>query len=375
VNKGRLLSLILVALTVGFIIVGTVSPAPSAAFYAGSSNLLRSSSTPQAATENLADAIRSRDFAKAYNSLANKGTLTQAQMERDLTGSYPNLLTYSTIASSDVRPLHATDDDAEMRLSLHWATVVGPATISRDLHVVKTGSTWKVEWPAVKETTVPAQVIAVNYLRWDVIYRGGGDDWGSQDVEAPHVSIVDMQPVERAEGVVILGELINNDTVPAYVTVNATLLTKDKKTIASESSFDKISHLLLPKAVTPFFIRFPKVSLSQVGSIRMDPTSSLIPASADPVIAISDAQIHPAPDAALTGQLINTSGQVANVAHVLATFYDKNGKVVWIADQYVDQALLPQTPVPFTVHIPEDLSKNIATQRTIVSTFSTGVGD
>ena len=74
---------------------------------------------------------------------------------------------------------------------------------------------------------MPPQVIAVNYLRWDVIYRGAGDDWGTQDVEAPHVRIVDMHPVERSDGVVILGELLNEDVVPAYVSVKATLLQKE----------------------------------------------------------------------------------------------------------------------------------------------------
>jgi hypothetical protein len=219
---------------------------------------------------------------------------------------------------------------------------------------------------------VPPQVIPVNYLRWDVIYRGAGDDWGAQDVEAPHVRIVDMHPVERADGVVILGELLNEDVVPAYVSVNATLLSKSKATIASEGSFDKISHILLPKQVTPFLIKFPNVSLSDVGSIRMDPVSSLIAASADPVIEIGNEQLHPAPDASVTGQLINQSGQIVNVAHVLATFYDKSGQVVWVADQYVDQALLPQIPVPFQIHIPQDLAKNVSTQRTVIATYQSG---
>ena len=107
----------------------------------------------------------------------------------------------------------------------------------------------------------------MNYLRWDVIYRGAGDDWGAQDVEAPHVRIIDMHPVERADGVVILGELLNEDVVPAAVSVTATLLSKkDKSPIATEGSFDKISHLLLPKQVTPFLISFPNVSLADVGS-------------------------------------------------------------------------------------------------------------
>ena len=97
--------------------------------------------------------------------------------------------------------------------------MVGTFLDTRDLRVVRTGDRWGVLWPLVKEPRVPPQVIPVNYLRWDVIYRGPEDDWGSQDVEAPHVRIVDMHPVERSGGVVIMGELLNEDVVPAFVTV------------------------------------------------------------------------------------------------------------------------------------------------------------
>jgi hypothetical protein len=238
--------------------------------------------------------------------------------------------------------------------------------------MMRNGDHWEAEWPIVKEAVVPPQVIPVNYLRWDVIYRGPGDDWGIQDVEAPHVRIVDMHPVERAEGLVILGELLNEDVVPANVSVTATLLSKSQSPIATEGSFDKISHLLLPKQVTPFLIEFSNVTLSQVGSVRMVPTSSLVSASADPVIEIEDQQLNPAPGASLTGQLINQSGQIVNVAHVLGTFYDKTGQVVWVADEYIDRALLPQTPIPFEIHIPQDLASQVSSQRTVVATYSSG---
>src|SRR5581483_63999 len=220
--------------------------------------------------------------------------------------------------------------------------------------------------------TVPPQVIPVNYLRWDVIYRGAGDDWGAQDVESPHVRIIDMHPVQRADGLVILGELLNEDVVPAYVSVTATLLGKNQAPLATEGSFDKISHVLLPKQVTPFLIQFPGSSLSDVQSVRMTPFSTLVPASADPVVEIDGEHLNPAPDASLTGQLINQSGQVVNIAHVLGTFYDNTGHVVWIADEYVDHALLPQTPVPFNVHIPEDLAKKVSSERTVVATYTAG---
>jgi hypothetical protein len=287
-------------------------------------------------------------------------------------GYYPNLKTYATVDKYEVRPLHSSSTEADVQLKLHWATVIGDTPSTRDLRVVRNGDTWQPEWPIEKRQALPPQVIPVNYLRWDVIYRGAGDDWAAQDVDAPHVRIVDMHPVQRADGVVILGELLNEDVVPAAVAVNATLLKKDQSPIATEGSFDKISHLLLPKQVTPFLIMFPNQTLSDVGSIRMTPFSNLISASADPVIEIQDEHLNPAPDASVTGQLTNQSGQIVNVAHVLATFYDKSGNVVWVADQYVDRALLPQTPVPFDVHLPEDLARKVSSERTVVATYVQG---
>jgi hypothetical protein len=152
--------------------------------------------------------------------------------------------------------------------------------------------------------------------------------------------------------------------------VNATLISKSNSPLASEGSFDKISHILLPKQVTPFLINFPDAELSDVGSIRMTPFSTLVPASADPVIAIDNEHLNPAPDASLTGELLNQSGQVVNVAHVLGTFYNNTGQVVWVADEYIDRALLPQTPAQFDIHIPEDLAHSISSERTVVASYS-----
>jgi hypothetical protein len=372
VNTGRLLAALIAVATVALVVIGTLWPVPSAVAYAGGSSLLRSSSTAQGAVESLGDEIRSRSWGDAYSSLANKAEFTQQAFVHDLTGYHPSLRTYASLQSFEVLPQHASDQETTIQLRLHWSTVVGPFVTTRTLRVVKSGDRWRVNWPLEKEPQVPPQVIAVNYLRWDVIYPGPGDAWGVQDVEAPHIRIVDMHPVQRAEGVVVLGELLNEDVVPAYVSVRATLLSKSGAPIASEGSFDKISHTLLPKQVTPFLINFPDKSLSQVASIRMDPLSTLVPASADPVIEIQDQRLNPAPDASLSAQLVNQSGQIVNIAHVLGTFYDKSGQVVWVADQYIDRALLPRIPVPFNIHIPEDLARKISSQRTIAATYSVG---
>ena len=371
-KNGGLLAFFLAVVTLILIVIGCVWPVQAARPFILRQTMLTSSSTPEAAVQTLGRQIQAHDWRKAYDSFANKAQFTEPQFELDLTGYTTNLRTYSRLDHFNVWPLHASDNEADVRLELDWATVVGTSADTRDLQVVRNGDHWNVIWPFTKQPEVPPQVIPVNYLRWDVIYRGSGDDWGTQDVDAPSARIVDMHPVQRADGVVVMGELLNDDVVPAYVSVTATLQAKDKSAIATEGSFDMISHVLLPKQVTPFLIQFPDAQLSEVDSIHMKPFAVLVPASADPVIEIDNQKFNPAPNASLTGQLINQSGQVVNVAHVLGTLYDKTGQLVWVADRYVDSALLPQTPVAFNIPIPEDIAKKVSSERTVVATFSFG---
>ena len=371
-KSGYFLALILIAATIALVVFGTLHPVAAAVAYSGGESLFSSSATPEEAVRNLAEEIRQQQWKRAYDNLANKSDFTEGQFFHDLTGYYPSLRASARLESFAVFPLHATEDNANVRLELHWSDVLGPSTSERNLRVIRDGDNWKVHWPLVTQPAVQAQVIPEDYLRWDVIFRGSGDDWGTQNVDSPHVSIVDMHPVQRAEGVVVLGELLNQDVMPAYVTVSATLISKDQSPIATESCFDKISHLLLPKQVTPFRINFPNQSLSEVGSIRMTPFSSLLPATAGPVISIDNEKINPAPDASLTGQIVNQTGKVINVAHVLGTLYDGSGQVIWVVDKYMSRALLPETPRDFTIPIPEDIARKVASQRTVVSSFSFG---
>ncbi len=67
---------------------------------------------------------------------------------------------------------------------------------------------------------------------------------------------------------------------------------------------------------------------------------------------------------------MNESGETVNIPHVLATYYDNSGKVIWVSDGYVDKALLPQTPVPFTVALRDDIASNVHNTRVTVNQYS-----
>lgn len=369
-RNGIIFALILLVATLALVAIGTIWPNQEESGVAEpDAKFIISASTPQEAVNDVLQQISRRQWDSAYELLGNKGEFSETDFKSDLTGDYGSLRSYAMLSQFDLQPLHASADQAAIRAHLLWSSVVGTFDDSRDLRVVKNGRRWEVNWPIVKQPRVPPQVIPVNYLRWDVIYRGPEDDWGAQDVEAPHVRIVAMHPVGRAGEVILMGELLNEDVVPAFVTVKATLLDHKGAALGTEDAFEKISHVLLPKQVTPFRIDFHNVRMSQVDSVRMQPSSNLVPASADPVIGIESQKLNPLPDASLTGQLVNQSGQVVNVAHVIGTFYDGNGQIVWVADEYPSRALLPGTPVPFKISLPADISSQVKTFRVVTTTY------
>ena len=191
-------------------------------------------------------------------------------------------------------------------------------------------------------------------------------------MDAPHVRIVSMNAVPYQNGSVVMGEVVNEDTIPAYVNVNAILVDGSGKTIAEENSFDKISHVLLPKQVSPYRVDFPSTALDAVKNVRMDVKATLVPASADPVIGIMDQKVETDAEGrnVLRGNLLNQSGQAVGIPHVIATFYDNNGRVIWVSDGYVDRPLLPQLPEPFSLEIPEPFVGKVQNYHVVVNYYS-----
>ena len=372
----RLIALLFGALTIVLVAAGTLFPAKSdvsVMYISGSgTGATQSDKTPESAVLSVYDNVRQRQYHDAYQYIGNNNQVDEREFTDDVRGSYGSLRTYSNLETTDVKVLHADNNQATVRATTRWATAVGPYYETRDLDVVNKAGLWKVNWPQNTVPKVPPQVIPVNYLRWDVVWRGAGDDWGSQNVEAPHVRLISMKAMQHGTATVVVGEILNEDTVPAHVSVNATLLGKDGNSIGQESSFDKINHVLLPKEVSPFRIDFPNIRLDQVKSVRMQPDSSLIPASADPVIgvlnqrAITDARGRHV----LQGQLQNQSGMVVNIPHVLVTCYNNVGQVIWVSDGYVDRALLPQSPEAFSVDIPDDIAGQAQSYRVTVNQYS-----
>jgi hypothetical protein len=369
--------IILVVATVALMVVGlfvTGQAGGTVGITKGAALHTAKASTPDQAMNNLLVDVQRRNWDRAYSNVSSSSGITEQAFIQDWMGTNGSLRSFSSLEGFDIRPLHATNDEGQMRVRLHFSTPVGPLEDVRDFHLIRDGEVWKTVWPKVQIASVPAEVVPVTYLRWDLVSATADGEWGSGNVDAPHVRIISMNAVDSAEGAVVMGEVTNEDTVPAFVTVNATLVDGAGNPIDDESSFDKISHILLPKQVSPYRIDFPNLNLKNVKNVRMDVKATLVPASADPVIGVMNQKIETDSQgkAVLHGELLNQSGTTVNIPHVIASFYDNNGKVVWVSDGYVDRALLPLSSQPFAVEIPKNLSSSVHSFHVVVNQFSIG---
>src|SRR4029077_9174621 len=123
-----------------------------------------------------------------------------------------------------------------VRADLQWSTPVGGFFENRDFDVVQAkDNSWRVVWPVDHAPKLAPQVVPVTYERWDMTSNKPSD-------YSPKVRIVSQNAVQDADNFYIVGEVVNEDTVPAQIAVNAVLTGEGGEKIGQETSFDNIIH-------------------------------------------------------------------------------------------------------------------------------------
>jgi hypothetical protein len=327
--------------------------------------------TPAAAVQKFYNSVQRRDYDAAYSFIANKQDVDRDAFYRDLKGTDGDLRTLAQLSDFDTQQLAKEGDEAKVRANLQWATAVGAYYESRDLKVMNTKSGWQLEWIPAKEVKVPPQVVAVNYPRWDLIRPDSAGPLANTQLGTPKVRIISQQVAQDADNLIVFGEVVNEDTQPAFVGVKGVLVGDGSKVLGDENSFDAVSHQLLPQERSPFRIDFPGVNRDAVKNIKLTLNSSVIPASGDPIVSVREAKLEPAESGRkiLKGELLNQSGTAVNIPEVLAAYYDAGGKIVWVNHTYMNRALQPQTPLPFALQIPEQVAGNVSTYSVRVNSY------
>jgi len=111
---------------------------------------------------------------KAYAGLANKAQFTEPEFVHDLT-VLPSLLPIQLWTNSKCDRFMPPPTKRKSSSNCIGYRRCSSTSI-RDVHVIRNGDRWDRSGHHQRARRA-AQVIPVNYLRWDVIYSGNGDDW------------------------------------------------------------------------------------------------------------------------------------------------------------------------------------------------------
>jgi hypothetical protein len=126
------LLIVLVGVTVALLVAGLMVHGPSSGTVgiASGSSLVgfkAGDATPEQALGSFLTDVQRRNWDRAYSAVekANE-SLDEQGFIQEWIGTNGGLRAFSNLEGYDSRPLHASDTDAQMRVTLHWATPVGP---------------------------------------------------------------------------------------------------------------------------------------------------------------------------------------------------------------------------------------------------------
>ena len=221
---------------------------------------------------------------------------------------------------------------------------------------------------------MPPQVIAVNYLRWDVIYRGPEDDWGAQDVEDPTSASLTCTPW-NAVTEWYLGELAQRRcgtrlcVGQSDVTGKERLGHRDRRQLRQ----DLAPALCRSKSRHSSF-RFTTLRYPRSSSVRMDPSSSPGRSLGGSDHRDSGSEIESCAGRRVHREIWSIKAARWSMSHMFSA-RSMTRVANWCGWRigYVDRALLPQTPVSLTIAIPPDIARQVSTVRAVTSTYSSAV--
>lgn len=340
---------------------------------------LAQASDPIKVIEAYYDDLDFRRFGDAYQRLdpENKPDYDQYLLELSINGGL--LASYAKLDAVTAEILTIEPERIEAQVNTIWITAVEEYATSRLHTLVKRNGRWYIEPDSVDVRRAPDVFIRRQEVEWLAQGRRristGPTDY-ADILDRPLIQVISSRLVQVGDRYHVVGELVNQSSDPADVTVTGYLFDEQGNILSWYNAVRGTVHKVFPYERVPFRIDFEGVAGSVLsdaataGEFAADAFSPLeleSPIASFQVIAqgvvtardlfrdvaIQDVNISLGIDGQqhIIGNLINNGTVEATIPQVLVTFYDETGQVMWVDDEFVDVAIRPQLMQPFDVQI------------------------
>ncbi|MEZ4675113.1 MAG: hypothetical protein R2932_12810 [Caldilineaceae bacterium] len=269
-----------------------------------------------------------------------------------------------------------------------YITALSTYTDTTNLTLNWVDGAWVID-PQLADLTVPPdqflRAAEVNWLSQGRRRVASGTTNFADVLDRPDLAILSARLVVRTpETYSVVGEVLNSDVDPADITVTSSIYDDLGNKLTWYNAGDVIIHKLLPLEITPFRIDFEGVAGAALAETRfalpaeeigttfsfapnvgwdyhLPPSTSLgkfdlvakaVVTQRDlyRALGIQEIQVYKddAGELMIHGELINNDLRGATVPHLLITYYDEAGHVMWVDHHYLPTAIRPQRVQPFT---------------------------
>ncbi|MCB9082622.1 MAG: hypothetical protein H6555_13025 [Lewinellaceae bacterium] len=320
----------------------------------------------QVSPQNVIDAYFNRldfkDFPKAYTYFNpdTRPSLDQYLMELSLEGgilsSYAKL---DALRTTYQKGDHPGELKAEIEAS--WLTALHYYQTKHTITLTQRGLFWYIEPFQLEKRTPPDQFVRIPAI--DFFSQGKrkalADKVEKRDIlDRPDFYILSAALVERSGQYAVIGEAINTDNDPGYLTLEAVMYNRQGQELARYNARDAISHMLYPKESTTFRVDFtalrPPVPVTDsvphsfvVFARSMVAAEGYYKNTGLQQVRVDSNTQH------MQGEVINYGARQIIVPQLLLSYYRPDRKLLWVEPLYLSGGIRPQRQKAFDHPLPD----------------------
>ena len=322
--------------------------------------------SPENVLSSYYDALDFKEFEKAFSYLkGDKLTLEQFLLENTLEDGI--LASYAKLSDLSFETISVNPSSTTIRVTSKWVTSLNDYITKKEHRVIKVDNKWYVEHQTFDKKTSPDQFFNNPILDFKNQGRRkavAGKTRREDELDRPSAYVYNTKLMQIDTNYHIVGEIINVDNDPLYLTVEAALFDKYQNEIIRYNAKDIMKHNLLPKESTPFRIDFeeafdqiikfdPKQELERVHTFAIFIKTMSTDTDFYPFVGVQSARRT---SSGIAGEIINYGTNQISIPQILTNYYNEDDELIWVDNLYLSSGLRPQRKKPFNIELPSNFN-------------------
>jgi hypothetical protein len=309
--------------------------------------------TPMAALQTYYHHLDRKEFEETYACFSRASRPSYERYLLDLSRTDGLLASYARFDTLTGLTQTIRQDTAWVTVRANWVTPVQPVSVTVTHRLVAQNGQWLLipeqESPAFLPDRFLPQTQSQVYLagkRQLSIEPAPHDDL----MDRPEIQLVSANLVQQGNRTALVGELLNQDHLPAHLTLEGVFYGADGRVLSRHSVGDVLVYTLLPQEHTFFRIDYNGPPNRYPTNFRLEARAVVSGQALYRHVAVQG--LRQSSGYQLTGTLLNVGTAEVTIPAVLSAWRDRQGRLLWADRQYLRQSLLPQQQIPLVVDIP-----------------------